>query len=246
MAAVAIACRCGCPGRGSPTVSEATARVRVLIVDDDPLVRSALRMMLGADPLIEVIGEAADGAQAVDAVRSRRPDVALMDIRMPVLDGIEATARIMAMPSGPDDVRTQVIVLTTFDADELVRAAIRAGASGFLLKHTSPERLLSAVHRVVAGEPMLSPSVTRQMMSLVAAADADPRRAAARADLAGLSERERQVALAIGQGKSNAEIAAELYLSVATVKSHVTHLLTRWDVTNRVQIAIRVHDAGLI
>ena len=182
-------------------MSEATARVRVLIVDDDPLVRSALRMMLGADPL---------------------------------------------MPSGPDDVRTQVIVLTTFDADELVRAAIRAGASGFLLKHTSPERLLSAVHRVVAGEPMLSPSVTRQMMSLVAAADADPRRAAARADLAGLSERERQVALAIGQGKSNAEIAAELYLSVATVKSHVTHLLTRWDVTNRVQIAIRVHDAGLI
>lgn len=227
-------------------MSEATARVRVLIVDDDPLVRSALRMMLGADPLIEVIGEAADGAQAVDAVRSRRPDVALMDIRMPVLDGIEATARIMAMPSGPDDVRTQVIVLTTFDADELVRAAIRAGASGFLLKHTSPERLLSAVHRVVAGEPMLSPSVTRQMMSLVAAADADPRRAAARADLAGLSERERQVALAIGQGKSNAEIAAELYLSVATVKSHVTHLLTRWDVTNRVQIAIRVHDAGLL
>lgn len=220
--------------------------VRVLIVDDDPLVRSALRLMLGADPMIEVVGEAADGAQAVDAVRSLRPDVALMDIRMPVLDGIEATARITAMPDGPDGVRTQVIVLTTFDADELVRAAIRAGASGFLLKHTSPERLLSAVHRVTAGEPMLSPSVTRQMMSLVAAAEADPRRSAAQAQLASLSERERQVALAIGEGKSNAEIAAELYLSVATVKSHVTHLLTRLEATNRVQIAIRVHDAGLL
>jgi len=201
--------------------------IRVLIVDDDPLVRSALRLVLGADRGIELTGEAVDGAQALEAVRTQRPDVVLMDIRMPVLDGLAATERIVAERS---DVaarpRPEVIVLTTFDADDMVLAAMRAGASGFLLKDTAPERILDAVHRVAGGEPILSPSVARQVMTAAAAAGADPRTKAARARLDSLTERERQIALAIGEGKTNAEIAAELYLSVATVKAHVTHVLT--------------------
>lgn len=215
--------------------------VRVLVVDDDPLVRSALRLVLGGDRGIVLVGEAANGAEAVDAVRSAGPDVVLMDIRMPVLDGLVATERIMALPAP----RPEVIVLTTFDADELVIGAMRAGASGFLLKDTAPQDIIAAVHRVAGGDPFLSPSVTRQVMAAAVASGPDPRAAAARARLAALTERERQIALAIGEGKTNAEIAGELYVSVATVKAHMTHLLTRLGAQNRVQVAIVVHDAGL-
>ncbi|MBI4940279.1 MAG: response regulator transcription factor, partial [Actinobacteria bacterium] len=160
---------------------------------------------------------------------------------MPREDGITATAHIVAGSRPP-----AVVVLTTFDADETVLAAVRAGASGFLLKDTPPEQILAAVHRVHAGEPMLSPSVTRTVMAAVATAGGSARGDAARARLEALGERERQVAVAIGRGLTNAEIAAELYLSVATVKSYVTALLAKLDAANRVQIAIRVHDAGLL
>ena len=218
----------------------AAAPIRVLVVDDDPLVRSALRLVLGGDPDVLLVGEAGDGVQARDAVRSLRPDVVLMDIRMPRQDGLVTTAQVREEPDPP-----QVIVLTTFDADDMVLAAVRAGASGFLLKDTEPELILAAVHRVFAGEPILSPSVTRQVMTAAVAAGPDPKVAAARAQLAGLTDRERQIAVAIGQGLTNAEIAGRLYLSVATVKSHVTHLLTKLGADNRVQIAVRVHDADL-
>jgi DNA-binding NarL/FixJ family response regulator len=218
--------------------------IRVMIVDDDPLVRSALRLVLGGDPGVELVGEAANGAEALELLGAARPDVVLMDIRMPVLDGLVATERIMARPER--DGRPQVIVLTTFDADDLVIGAMRAGASGFLLKDTAPQGILAAVHRVADGDPVLSPSVTRQVMAAALAAGPDPRAAWALDRLATLSDRERQIALAIGAGRTNAEIAGELYLSVATVKSHVTHLLARLEAQNRVQIAILVHDAGLL
>ena len=217
------------------------APIRVLVVDDDPLVRSALRLVLGADPAVELVGEAVDGVDARTLVASLRPDVVLMDVRMPREDGITATAQLLARPDPP-----AVVVLTTFDADETVLAAVRAGASGFLLKDTPPEGILAAVHRVHAGEPMLSPSVTRTVLAAVAASGEDERARSARALVDGLSDRERQVALAIGEGRTNAEIAAELYVSVATVKSYVTALLAKLDAANRVQIAIRVHDAGLL
>lgn len=226
-------------------MSEAADRVRVLVVDDDPLVRSALRLVLGADPAVMLVGEAGDGAEGRALAASARPDVVLMDVRMPREDGITATAHLVAGPRPP-----AVVVLTTFDADETVLAAIRAGASGFLLKDTPPEQILAAVHRVHAGEPMLSPSVTRTVMAAVAAGSPDgaapSRGAATRSLVEALGERELQVALAIGRGLTNAEIAGELFLSVATVKSYVTALLTKLDAANRVQIAVRVHDAGLL
>jgi DNA-binding NarL/FixJ family response regulator len=225
------------PGEQQP----AGERIRVLVVDDDPLVRSALRLVLGGDRRIELVGEAADGVEARTAVRALRPHVVLMDVRMPRQDGLSATRDILADPDHPE-----VVVLTTFDADETVLAAVRAGASGFLLKDTAPADILIAIRRVHDGEPMLSPSVTRQVMAAVAAGAADPRAAAARHAIEALGARERQIALAIGHGRTNAEIAADLFVSVATVKAHVTSLLAKLGAANRVQIAIRVHDAGLV
>ena len=172
-----------------------------------------------------------------------RPDVVLMDIRMPRVDGLTATQRLAEQPDPP-----KVIVLTTFDADEYVVRALASGASGFLLKDTSPPAIVDAIHKVAAGEPMLSPSVTAQLIRRVVGApggDAGKAKAAA-ARLAGLSEREHDVAVAVGHGRSNAEIAAELYMSVATVKAHVSRILVKLDLANRVQIAICVHDAGLV
>jgi DNA-binding NarL/FixJ family response regulator len=217
--------------------------VRVLVVDDDPLVRAALAMVLGGAPGLRLVGEATDGDEVPTAVTAATPDVVLMDIRMPRVDGLTATERLLAGRAGP-----QVIVLTTFDADDQVLRALRAGASGFLLKDTPPAAIVEAVHRVADGEPMLSPTVTRRLMAHVAGTtpsrdDAGDR---ARALLAGLSEREHEVALAVGRGLSNADIAAELYMSVATVKAHVSRLLTKLHATNRVQVALVVHDAGLV
>lgn len=215
--------------------------VRVLVVDDDPLVRAGLTMMLSGDPGLEIVGEAADGVEAEARTRELSPHVVLMDIRMPNRDGLAATAVLRALPEPPE-----VVVLTTFDADDMVLRALRAGASGFLLKDTPPARIVDAVHRVHAGEPMLSPSVTHQLIAAVAATGPDEAERRAVRQVAGLSEREREVAVAVGRGLTNADIAAELYLSVATVKAHITHVMTKLGAENRVQVAIRVHDAGLL
>ncbi len=215
--------------------------IRVLVVDDDPLVRSALRLMLGGQPDLEVIGEAPDGRAGVAAARAERPDVVLMDIRMPVLNGLEATRTLHADPDPP-----RVIVLTTFDADEHVLGALAAGADGFVLKDTPPQEIVDAIRRVAAGDPMLSPSVTATLIRQVReSGDGAGRSTDARRLLGGLTARESEVAVAVGRGLSNAEIAAELFLSVPTVKAHVSRLFDKLQVTNRVQIAICVHDAGL-
>jgi DNA-binding NarL/FixJ family response regulator len=212
---------------------------RVLLVDDDALVRSGLRMMLAGAEGIEVVGEAGDGREVLAAVDRHRPDVVLMDIRMPQLDGIAATHLVRSQPKPPE-----VIVLTTFDADELVLRALRSGAAGFLLKDTPPTEIVRAIELVHAGESMLSPAVTRRLISLVAGgAGEEDRRERARERLASLSEREREVALAVGRGAANADIAAELHMSVATVKAHVSRVLVKLEAENRVQIALLVQGA---
>ncbi len=218
-----------------------TDATRVLVVDDDPLVRSALSLMLGGQSDLEVIGEAGDGRQGVDLARSLLPDVILMDIRMPVLNGLEATRELHARPEPP-----RIIILTTFDADEHVFGALEAGADGFLLKDTPPAEIVAAIRRVASGDPMLSPSVTRTLIQRVRADGAGHRSARAEGRLATLTAREHEVALAVARGLSNAEIGGELYLSLPTVKAHVSRLYDKLQVTNRVQIAILVHDAGLV
>ncbi len=215
--------------------------IRVLIVDDDALVRSGLLMILGGAQDIDVVGQAVDGRDGIRATREHRPDVVLMDIRMPHLDGLEATEAIGSWTDPP-----KVIVLTTFDADDYVARALRAGASGFLLKDTAPAAIIDAIRRVADGDPMLSPSVTARLIAQLTDSTAPDRASTARARLAALTDRERDVAVAVGAGLSNADIAARLYLSVPTVKAHIGHLFTKLEVTNRVQIAICVHDAGLV
>lgn len=221
-----------------------SARIRVLLVDDDALVRAGLRMILGSADDLEVVGEAGDGDAALAAAADTRPDVVLMDIRMPGTDGIAATAALRATSDPP-----RVIVLTTFDADDYVVRALRSGADGFLLKDTAPDQIVAAIRLVHAGEAMLSPAVTRTLIGHVAAADdpaddpADGRRERARELLAGLTDREAEVARAVGRGDANAEIAASLFMSEATVKAHVSRLLAKLGAVNRVQVAIVVHDA---
>jgi DNA-binding NarL/FixJ family response regulator len=218
--------------------------IRVVLVDDDPLVRAGLGLMLRGAPRLEIVGEAGDGVEGLEVIARLRPDVVLMDIRMPRMDGLTATRRLTEQRDPP-----KVIVLTTFDADEHVVRALGNGATGFLLKDTSPPMIVEAIQKVAAGEPMLSPSVTAQLIRRVVddpstGANADRARAAA-ARLASLSARERDVAIAVGQGRSNAEIADDLFMSLATVKAHVSHIFVKMQVVNRVQIAICVHDAGL-
>jgi DNA-binding NarL/FixJ family response regulator len=213
--------------------------VRVLLVDDDALVRAGLRMILSSADDVEVVGEADDGARAVEAVRSHRPDVVLMDIRMPELDGIAATAALRRLEPPP-----QVIVLTTFQADQQVIDALRAGASGYLVKDTPPADILNAIRLVAAGDAIISPSATRTLLAHFGDGEASARQRAAADRLTSLTEREREVATAIGTGASNAEVATSLYMSEATVKAHVSRLFAKLGVTNRVQIAIVVHDAA--
>ncbi|HEY7226175.1 MAG TPA: response regulator transcription factor [Micromonosporaceae bacterium] len=229
-----------------------TRPLRVLIVDDDPLVRAGLRMMLdralvrmpgappggGPEADIAVVGEAADGDEVSAAVDAHSPDVVLMDLRMPRMDGIAATTRLRRRPRPPS-----VIVLTTFDTDENILHALRAGAAGFLLKDTPPARLVEAISQVAAGEPILSPGVLRRLMDRVA--DQSDARGRARRALAGLSPREHDVVVAVAQGHSNAEIAVRLAMTVATVKAHVSHILDKLGLENRTQIALLAHDAGL-
>jgi DNA-binding NarL/FixJ family response regulator len=221
-------------------VDDVSSRVRVLVVDDDPLVRSGLLMILGGAPDLDVVGQAVDGRDAVAAAREHRPDVVLMDIRMPRLNGIEATGHLVSWPDPP-----KVIVLTTFDADDFVSQALGAGASGFLLKDTPPAEIIEAVRRVADGDPMLSPSVTARLIAKLTSAQAPDRARAARERLARLTEREHDVAVCVGEGLSNAEVAERLHLSVPTVKAHIGRLFAKLEVANRVQIAICVHDAGL-
>lgn len=214
--------------------------IRVLIVDDDALVRAGLSMMLSNAADLEIVGDVADGAEVVSAVNRHRPDVVLMDIRMPRLDGLAATELLRSRREPPE-----IIILTTFDSDDHIVRAMRAGASGFLLKHTPPPDIIRAVREVAAGEPMMSPAVLRKMMSYVAGSGADPRQARARELLDRLSDGERAVAALVGRGRTNGEIGKELSLSVATVKAYVSRLLTKLELNNRVQIALLVHDAAL-
>ncbi|GAA5117602.1 response regulator transcription factor [Alloalcanivorax gelatiniphagus] len=216
--------------------------VRLAVVDDDPMVRAALGMMLGGDSGISVVAEASDGEEALQAVPASAADVVLMDIRMPVRDGLSATEELLRSHPG-----LKVIVLTTFDTDDMVLRALRIGAAGFLLKDTPPARLVEAIRTVASGQPMLSPSVTAQLIAAVTrdgrGPGADDRVRSARAVLATLTERERDVADGVARGLSNAEIAAELFMGVPTVKTHVGRLFAKLGVENRVQVAILVHDA---
>jgi DNA-binding NarL/FixJ family response regulator len=212
--------------------------IRVLLADDQELVRDGFATILDLQEDLEVVGSVADGAAAVTAARSLTPDVVLMDVRMPVMDGIEATRRILAGGSA----RPKVLVLTTFDLDEYVFAAIRAGASGFLLKDTPRAGLLAAVRAVAAGEVLLSPVVTRRLVERYARRTPE----GAADDWRALSPRERDVAVLMARGLSNAEIAGTLVLSEATVKSHVAHVLTKTGLRDRVQVVVRAYETGLV
>jgi DNA-binding NarL/FixJ family response regulator len=225
---------------GLTVPSTAAERIRVLMVDDDALVRSGLAMILGGAPDIDIVGQAVDGRDGVQAAREHRPDVVLMDIRMPAMNGLEATEHIQSWDDPP-----KVIVLTTFDADDYVTRALGAGASGFLMKDTPPAAIIEAIRRVADGDPMLSPSVTARLIAQLREGAAPDRSRKAKERLARLTEREHEVAVAVGQGLTNAEIAAALHLSVPTVKAHIGRLFAKLACDNRVQIAICVHDAGL-
>ena len=214
-------------------------QIRVLVVDDDALVRAGLAMLLAGAEGIAVVAEAADGNDVAQAVAEHQPDIVLMDIRMPGMDGLAATELVRAQGDAPE-----VIVLTTFEVDDYVLRALRAGASGFLLKDTPPTDIVRSVRAVAAGDPMLSPTITRRLIGHLRDSEGGDRKRHAREQLNRLTEREREVAVAIGHGKSNAEISGELYMSIATVKAHVSRLLEKLEFNNRVQIALLAHDAG--
>ncbi|RZF08384.1 response regulator transcription factor [Streptomyces albidoflavus] len=221
---------------------QTTPPIRVLVVDDDQLVRLALRLVIDGEPDLTVVAEATDGDTALTEAELHRPDVVLMDVRMPGRDGLDATRELLTRPSPP-----AVLMLTTFDADDLVLGALRAGALGFVLKDTPPAHIAEAVRTVAAGEPVLSPSVTARVIAAATGPhSSDARtaaREAARRRLATLTDRERDTAHAIAEGLSNPEIAARLHISVATVKAHTTALFTKLPAANRVQLALLVRDA---
>ncbi|MGW5864007.1 response regulator [Streptomyces sp. NPDC055239] len=213
--------------------------VSVVLADDQPLVRAGLRVLMADTPDIEVVGEAGTGAEAVRLARDVRPDVVVMDIRMPGMDGIEAT-RLITAETGA----TRVLVLTTFDDDDYVYGALRAGASGFLVKDMALEDILAAIHVVAAGDGLIAPSVTRRLIEEFAARpDPAPK---ARRTVGGITDRECEVLTLVGRGLSNAEIAAELFITVATVKAHVARLFTKLDSRDRVQLVIIAYEVGLV
>jgi DNA-binding NarL/FixJ family response regulator len=219
--------------------------IRAAIADDQPLARAGLRAMLVLAGDLTVVGEATNGAEAVQLARSERPDVLLMDVRMPVMDGIEATRRIAA---DPDLRAVRVIILTTFDLDEHVYGALRAGASGFILKDIPPEQLFDAVRVVAAGEALLAPTVTRRLIEDFARGEVGtgPERSARQAELRVLTDREREVLTLIGRGLSNQEISARLYISEATTKTYVSRLLTKLPVRDRAQLVVLAYESGLV
>jgi DNA-binding NarL/FixJ family response regulator len=212
--------------------------IRVVLADDQPLVRAALEMVIADTPDIEVIGQAGTGAEVAELAGELCPDVVVMDIRMPVMDGIEATRLITAGPSP-----ARVVVLTTFDDDEYVYAALRAGASGFLVKDMALEEILAAIRTVAAGDALIAPAVTRRLIAEFARR---PEPVTGQRTISGITEREREVLTLVGRGLSNTEIAAGLTLSIATVKTYVTRLLTKLDARDRVQLVIIAYDAGLV
>jgi len=216
--------------------------IRILLADDQALVRAGFRMILDAEPEMEVVGEAADGREAVDRTRSLRPDVVLMDIRMPELDGLEATRRILSVP---DDGAPKILMLTTFDLDEYVYEALRAGASGFLLKDTPPEQLVNAIEVVAQGEALLSPSITRRVISEFVKGTG-PRPQAQFPRLQDLTARELEVLTLIARGLSNAEIAKTLYVSETTVKTHVARILMKLGLRDRVQAVVLAYESGVV
>lgn len=231
-------------------ISNASGPIRVFLVDDQQLVRSGFRMLIDTQPDMTVVGEAGDGAQAVALLTSGRAeaDVVLMDIRMPVMDGVEATGRLVGAPARGDDETAsgpRVLVLTTFDLDEYVFAALRAGASGFLLKDARPEELLSAIRAVASGDAVVAPSATRRLLDhMLGALPAQPPAPDPR--LATLTNREREVLLAVASGASNTEIAATLYMAEATVKTHVGHLFTKLGCRDRVGLVVFAYTHGLV
>jgi DNA-binding NarL/FixJ family response regulator len=216
------------------------AKTRVLIADDQALLRAGFRLIIGSERDLEVVGEAADGLQAVDLGRRLRPDVVLMDVRMPHLDGIEATRRLLEGGGGP----TKVLILTTFDLDEYVFEALRAGASGFLLKDAPADQLIAAIRVVAAGEALLAPSVTRRLIEEFARRTARPPNPAL--DLGQLTPREREVLTLLARGRSNAEIAESLFLGSTTVKTHVGRILMKLDLRDRVQAVVLAYESGLV
>jgi DNA-binding NarL/FixJ family response regulator len=219
--------------------------IRVVLADDQPLIRAGLRVLIADIPDIDVVGEAGTGAQAVQLTRDTHPDVVMMDIRMPGMDGIEATRMITADPG-----TTRVVVLTTFDDDDYVYGALRAGASGFLVKDMALDDILAAIRVVAAGDALIAPSVTRRLIGEFAGRPeptaSRPEPAPGRREIAAVTERERQVLTLVGRGLSNGEIAAELFISVATAKAHVARLLAKLDARDRVQLVIAAYEAGLV
>ena len=223
--------------------------VRVVLADDQPLVRAGLRVLIADCPDLDVVGEAGTGAQAVQLARQARPDVVVMDIRMPGMDGIEATQMITAGGSGPSGAGpTRVVVLTTFDDDDYVYAALRAGASGFLVKDMALEDILAAIRVVAAGDALIAPSVTRRLIEQFArlAPASAPRPAEPLRELPGVTDREREVLTLVGRGLSNGEIAGRLVISTATAKAHVARLLAKLGARDRVQLVIVAYQAGLV
>jgi DNA-binding NarL/FixJ family response regulator len=220
--------------------SRAAATIRVVLADDQPVVRAGFRLILESEPDLAVVGEAADGRQAVEVARSTRPDVVLMDIQMPGTDGLAATRELLAQPGSAG---TRVLILTTFERDEYVFEALRAGATGFLLKNSSPEDLVLAIRTVSAGDALLSPSVTRRVIAEFAR-PRDP--GGGRARLPELTERESEVLRLVAAGCSNAEIAGRLYVGEATVKTHVSHVLTKLGLRDRVQAVVYAYESGLV
>jgi DNA-binding NarL/FixJ family response regulator len=228
--------------------SDEATTIRVLVADDQAMIRVGLRQILDNEPDLAVVAEAADGLEAVEAAASARPDVVLMDVRMPLLDGLEATRRIVASSDAPP----RVLVLTTFDDDEYLFDALRAGASGFLLKDVGPDPLIEAIHTVARHESLLAPAVTRRVIERYVELDGaygDVTRPTPMADAvarAGLTDREREVLVSLAAGWSNTELAAELYLSEATIKTHVSSVLTKLGLRSRVQAVIAAYESGLV
>ncbi|HZP30221.1 MAG TPA: response regulator transcription factor [Acidimicrobiia bacterium] len=219
--------------------------IRILLVDDQPMLRMGFRMVFDAQPDLEVVGEAADGVDALAVLEHTPADVVLMDVRMPRMDGVEATKRIAAMP----EPTPRVVILTTFDLDEYVFAGLRAGASAFLLKDVPPEELLHAIRVVASGDAIVAPSVTRRLLDQFVPhlpADGVPAPAAGAPPSDPLTDREREVLLQVARGLSNAEVAAALFLSEATVKTHVGHILTKLGLRDRVQLVIHAYETGLV